>query len=49
MVSVSIVSTSDVVAEQVRVVFVEMAVDGVMASALITGAVLEMTIDAFQV
>ena len=46
MVSVSIVSTSDVVAEQVRVVFVEMAVDGVMASALITGAVLEMTIDA---
>lgn len=44
--SVSSVSTSDVVAEQVSDVFVEMAVDGVMTSALITGAVLEITIDA---
>ena len=39
-------STSDVVAEQVRVVFVEIEVDGVMVNPLMIGAVLDMTIEA---
>ena len=46
VVKVSMVSISDVVAEQVRVVFVDMAEDGVTVNPLITGAVLEMTMEA---